>query len=271
MSPPCNNPNVAATTNFVSTEEPLKSLLGEAENGRIQLPEFQREVLCEDEWIKCLLASVSLGYPIGALMLLQTGNSDMRFKAEPIAGAPPSTTAPGQLLIDGQQRITALYQALASGKVVQTQDAQQNPLQRWYYIDIRAALDPDADRDGAIISVPENRRVRTLHDLKLDISTAELEWKQGLFPLRMIFGGRGELRRWQRGFASHAAPEDTGAYVDLTDRFAAEVLSAFEGYLVPTITLGKETARWSLRVHGGPEGRSLSDRYRIIDRDFRRS
>jgi hypothetical protein len=45
-------------------------------------------------------------------------------------------------------------------------------------------------------------------------------------------------------------------------RFETQILAALDGYLVPTIVLGKETTRWSLRVHGGPEGRSLSDRFR---------
>ena len=45
-------------------------------------------------------------------------------------------------------------------------------------------------------------------------------------------------------------------------RFETKILAAFDGYLVPTIVLGTETTRWSVRVHGGPEGRRLSDRFR---------
>jgi Fe2+ or Zn2+ uptake regulation protein len=41
-----------------------------------------------------------------------------------------------------------------------------------------------------------------------------------------------------------------------------EILAAVDGYLVPTIALGKETTRWSVRVHGGTYGRTLSDRFR---------
>ena len=49
------------------------------------------------------------------------------------------------------------------------------------------------------------------------------------------------------------------------DRFAAEVLEVFDGYVVPTIIVGQERTRWSVRVHGGPDGRSLSDRVRVTD------
>ena len=55
--------------------EPLARLLEEAHDGRIQVPEFQRELILTDEWMKSLLASVSLGYPIGAVTLLEAGTA----------------------------------------------------------------------------------------------------------------------------------------------------------------------------------------------------
>jgi len=69
------------------------------------------------------------------------------------------------------RRITDLYQALASGRPVQTHDGGDKPVQRWYSIDIDAALDPAVDRDEAIIGVSE-------------LSGQESEWEQFLFPLR---------------------------------------------------------------------------------------
>ena len=61
--------------------EPLARLLEEAHDGRIQVPEFQRELILTDEWMKSLLASVSLGYPIGAVTLLEAGSREMRFES----------------------------------------------------------------------------------------------------------------------------------------------------------------------------------------------
>ena len=52
-----------ATTTFDSTKETLKKLLEKVQEGGIQLPEFQREWVWEDDRIKSLLASVSLSYP----------------------------------------------------------------------------------------------------------------------------------------------------------------------------------------------------------------
>jgi len=234
------------TTTFSSDKEQLKKLLDKVRDGTIQLPEFQREWVWEDDRIKSLIASVSLGYPIGALMFLQTGNQDVRFQSRSVAGAPPASNQPEQLLLDGQQRITSLFQVLASGQVVETQDDHKKPIKRWYYIDIMTALNPAVDRDEASISVPETRQVRTLHDIKLDLSTVELEWENRLFPLRLVFGDGSELRRWLRAFARHGTTEGTeerDARDRLMDRFDAEVIQGFENYLVPTIVLGKESPK----------------------------
>jgi hypothetical protein len=221
--------------------EPLARLLEEAHDGRIQVPEFQRELILTDEWMKSLLASVSLGYSIGAVMLLEAGAPEMRFETTPIADPPLSAREPERLLIDGRRRITGLYQALASGRPVQIRDSADETAQRWYYVDIAAALDPAVDRDEAIISIP-------------DPSGAESEWEQSLFPLRLVFGADAERGGWLTTLASHSEGR--------SDRFEAEILAAFDGYVVPTIVLGKETTRWSVRVHGGPEGRRLSDLFR---------
>jgi hypothetical protein len=130
---------------------------------------------------------------------------------------------------------------------VQIRSGADEPVQRWYYIDIAAALDPVVDRDEAIISVP-------------DLSGAESEWKQSLFPLRLVFDAESGRGHWREGFARHGGAEATRS--NLMRRFETEILAALDRYLVPTIVLGKQTTRWSVRVHGGPEGRSLSDRFR---------
>jgi hypothetical protein len=220
--------------------EPLQRLLEEAHDGRIQVPEFQRELILTDEWMKSLLASVSLGYPIGAVMLLEAGTPEMVFETYPIGNVRPSTE-PERLLIDGRRRITGLYQVLASGRPVQIQDDGGEPTQRWYYLDVAAALDPAMDRDEAIISVSE-------------LSGPGSEPEQSLFPLRLVFGADAERRRWLTTPAGHSAGR--------SGRFESEILAAFDGYQVPTIILGKETTRWSVRVHAGPDGPSLSDRFR---------
>ena len=61
----------------------LSSLLGDIKTGKIQLPDFQRGWVWEDERIRGILASVSRSFPIGALMTLETGG-DAKFHPRPV-------------------------------------------------------------------------------------------------------------------------------------------------------------------------------------------
>ena len=92
-------------TTFDTNPVLLQTLLRNCEEGRLQLPDFQRSWVWEEERIMSLIASVSRGFPMGALMSLksQIGGSEI-FARRPIEGSPVSAvqTRPEQLLLDGQ-------------------------------------------------------------------------------------------------------------------------------------------------------------------------
>jgi hypothetical protein len=71
---------------FDSTKTPLLDLLARADGGKLQLPDFQRGWVWDDDRIRSLLASVSVSFPIGAVMLLETGGQHVRFKPRPLTG-----------------------------------------------------------------------------------------------------------------------------------------------------------------------------------------
>ena len=77
---------------FNSDEVPLAQLLGWAENGHLQLPDFQRGWVWDDDHVKSLLVSISLSYPIGAVMTLVAGNPDVNFKARLLEGVALAAT-----------------------------------------------------------------------------------------------------------------------------------------------------------------------------------
>ncbi len=117
---------------FETNPVDLSELVAKARSGKIQLPDFQRRWKWDDERIVSLLATVTLGYPLGVMMTLETGGSGIRFKPRPLDGTDVQPgTEPSELLMDGQQRLTSLFQALASGKPVDTMDARGKKLLRW--------------------------------------------------------------------------------------------------------------------------------------------
>lgn len=110
-----------AGSTFKTNPVDLDELLDNCQRGILQLPDFQRSWAWDEDRIKSLIASISRAFPVGALMSLDTGGP-VDFKPRPIEGTPPEAkqVIPQSLLLDGQQRITSLYQVTLRGKVVET-------------------------------------------------------------------------------------------------------------------------------------------------------
>src|ERR1700745_2730881 len=106
---------------FDSTKTPLVKLLEDVGEGKIQLPDFQRGWVWDDEHIRSLMVSVARSFPIGAVMLLETGG-EARFQERLIEGVTTANGAkPDRLILDGQQRLTSLTQVLKLTTPVTTQ------------------------------------------------------------------------------------------------------------------------------------------------------
>lgn len=173
---------------FDSTKLPLPQVLADITAGTIQLPDFQRGWVWDDEHVKSLLISIARSFPVGAVMMLDTGG-EVRFQVRPIENVDfkDKVPEPERLILDGQQRLTSLTQVLALDKPVQTFDAKRNEIKRYYYIDIALALE-DGGLEDAFVSVPADKKVKTNfdRDVVLDLSTRELEIANFHFPCSEI-------------------------------------------------------------------------------------
>ena len=70
---------------FDSTKQALQTMLKDICDGKIQLPDFQRGWVWDDDHIRSLLVSVARSFPVGAVMLLETGGP-VRFQTRPVEG-----------------------------------------------------------------------------------------------------------------------------------------------------------------------------------------
>jgi hypothetical protein len=228
------------SASFDSTKTPLQELLERADSGKLQLPDFQRGWVWDDERIRSLLASVSVSFPIGAIMLLQTGGENVRFKPRPLTGSHERLReiAPETLILDGQQRLTSLYQALLGQSAVETKDIKGKPIRRWYYIDMKRAIESNDDREDSVVSIPEDKQVKAFGgEVTLDVTTLKQECASGLFPANRIFNSA----EWRQSYNKHwnYSPEKIQIY----DQFERELIKRFEQYQVPVIELKKETPK----------------------------
>lgn len=73
---------------FQTNPYDLDRLLQDCHRGMLQLPDFQRSWVWDEDRIRSLIASISRAFPVGALMTLETGG-EVNFKPRPVEGTPP--------------------------------------------------------------------------------------------------------------------------------------------------------------------------------------
>ncbi|MEH2005418.1 GmrSD restriction endonuclease domain-containing protein [Nostoc sp.] len=223
---------------FDSTKTGLATLLNDIVVGKIQLPDFQRGWVWDDEHIRSLLVSIARAFPVGAIMLLEAGG-DAKFKARPIEGVDLTKAILSKLeklILDGQQRLTSLTQVLMFTQPVQTRDYKKKLLHRYYYIDIETALLGKEHYESAIISVDTDRTVRENfgRDLKLDLSTPEKEYENFYFPCNQLLNSD----EWEEGLLAYDVTK-FGRYA----QFRKQVVNEFRNYNIPIIELSKENKK----------------------------
>lgn len=114
--------------NYKITQYSVSSILGYVENSQIAIPEIQRPFVWKGEEVRALIDSLYEGYPIGYLIVWQ--NSQVRVRNFGKGGTK-------KILIDGQQRVTALMAALLGKEVLDEQYQSHR---------IRIAFNPLADK-----------------------------------------------------------------------------------------------------------------------------
>ena len=216
----------------------LSEILTDIGTGRIQLPDFQRDWIWDDYRIRSLLASVSQAFPIGAVLTLAVGGINS-LKPRPIEGVNPAEDAetPNTLILDGQQRLTALFQSLKSEQGAYTLNAKGKPITRYYYLDMEKCLNDAIDREKAVLSCGENRRVQREHGEIIDIASPEMEYKNSMFPVNKIF----DSDDWGDEYKDYWQQDPSKR--ELFNTFNREVIGCFKKYNLPIIHLLENTPR----------------------------
>jgi len=250
---------------FDSTKRLLPDILGDIIKGKIQLPDFQRGWIWDDEHVRSLLVSIARSFPVGAVMLLQTGG-EARFQIRPVENVPFTEPLPHAelLILDGQQRLTTLTQVLSLKDPVRTRNEKGKAIERYYYFHIPTALEGAERLDDALRPIERDRKLKTNfgRDVQLDLSTRKLECCQLYFPCSQILNSD----NWEESLQEFA-PDQFGQYM----KFRKEVLTIFRNYQLPIIELKKETSKEAVclvfekvNTGGGP-----SLRIRVSHRELR--
>lgn len=224
-------------SSFETNPKDMKDLLVDIQAGKIQLPDFQRGWVWEDMRIRELLVSVAQSFPVGAVMMLETGG-EVTFEQRGVEGVEPRPRAEDAkwLILDGQQRLTTLTQVLQLKTPVQTHNGRGKKMKLFYYWDIEKALQPGADLLDAIVAVDERRQQygQFHRDVTLDLSTRERECMAMHFPCNAMF----DAMAWMVDL-SKLNPTKIQRFLE----FQQAVIGRFTGYKVPVIQLLKDTSK----------------------------
>jgi len=212
------------------------------QQGQILLPRFQRHEAWRPVQIVGLLENVLCkpSLPIGALLILEVGDKEL-FHSRPIVGAPGPMGKPQMHLLDGQQRMTALWRSLTGdygdlslfvplkGAVTETEAGE--------VVDDA----PDVLAEKRWIHETKEGTVKVKKPLWADDDRQVFE--RGLLPIECLCPGhRGEVRLKEYKATLKAAGIDFEPYNDRIYDFRQRVA----GYMIPFLALpvgtGKETA-----------------------------
>ena len=132
---------------YVPNSLSVGAILGLIACGDIAIPEIQRPFVWKKTQVRDLLDSLYKGYPTGYLIIWK--NPDVRLKDGKMS-------AGKKILIDGQQRVTALMTAIAGIPVTNSNYRKER---------IKIAFDPfqafSEDRDAEIFAVQDSSHLRS--------------------------------------------------------------------------------------------------------------
>lgn len=169
----------------------LNTLIGYLREGRFVIPDFQREFEWKPWDIRDLVRSIFLDYYIGSLLLWK-GKPD-NFEAlscEAIYGH-KGNSKPEHIVLDGQQRLTAIYYAFIAPDI-----PLPNRANRFFYyvrVDRFMADEHDEAFDYATYA---KRWTKVLAD-------RELQFESHLFPMSVIGGTNWELPNWVQDYEKY--------------------------------------------------------------------
>jgi len=170
---------------IIPDKRKLVGLVEQAHEGKLCLPDFQRDFVWTRHAVADLLHSILRGYFIGSLLLLRCDPLKPPFASLFLRGAKPlyQDPRPEHLVLDGQQRLTALLYALTAPDLSLKDSSQR----RWFFIDLKLLVtDPESD---AIVFDRSKRELEGLQD-------EEAQFRERVLPCTKLLRSK-DFMQWR--------------------------------------------------------------------------
>lgn len=205
--------------------------LNSIDGGRLRLPSFQRGVAWEPKRVKSMLNTIIHDLPLGVALVLNVGDKE-QFVSRALHTAPEIGESVTEHLLDGQQRLTALYRAL-----------RDNDDKVTYFLHF-PELDDEPRNDDEEVSIRVEKRWRsrqgTLRPIWAD-SPRDCLYR-GLVPVRLLDPTHDEAAEWVQAATAHMDPsDDIDDFAEFKRRLAEA--TAFRDSLKKVIAEKREIVR----------------------------
>lgn len=169
----------------------LNTLVGRLREGRYVIPDFQREFEWKPWDIRDLMRSIFLDYYVGSLLLWKGKKENFEaLSCEPIYGFDGSGNSE-YIVLDGQQRLTALYYAFLAPDVPLPNRANRAV----YYLNVENFMAEEYDQ--AFHYDWLSRRFEKL------LADKQAQFASHLFPLSVVGAGGWEMPNWVQGYEKY--------------------------------------------------------------------
>jgi hypothetical protein len=210
----------------------LNTIIGYLRDGRYVISDFQREFEWKPWDIRDLVRSIFLDYYIGSLLLWKGKTENFAaLSCEPIYGY-AGAGKPEYIVLDGQQRLTAIYYAFLAPNV-----PLPNRASRFFYFVHVDKFMADQHDEAFGYDAVSKRWAKVLAD-------KNLQFESHLFPMSIIGATGWELPNWVQGYQAYWSAKQAAADVkgDLasaarqnnTLRTRLRLVSIFRALLVST-------------------------------------
>ena len=218
----------------------LKDRLGEIHTRTSVLPDFQRDFVWEPGATQELIISIANNYPAGSI--LRVRDAKRVFACREFEGAPKLDGRRHTFLVlDGQQRLTSLYQAFYGVG------------EHRYYLDLRKLLDC-ADFEEAIFHMRATTKWAKARE------GFDLQAKELLLPLSVLKGGAGGFLQWLLQITNPMPQEERTRMLDALTKINEQWIKTIDDYHFPVVTLSDQTEPDALCTIFETLNRTLIDR-----------
>ena len=187
----------------------LTTLIGRLREGRFVIPDFQREFEWKPWDIRELVRSIFLDYYIGSLLLWKgKPESFAALACEPIHGY-RGEGDPAQIVLDGQQRLTAMHYVFLAPDVPLPSRSRRFH----YFIHVDRFMEEAYDE---AFTYDWTRRGANL------LADSSMQFENHMFPVSVVGQGGWELPNWVQGYEKHWRDKEDAAQIQGDGEAASE-------------------------------------------------